>query len=97
MAILDDVKIRLRISHSKLDSDLSATIEAARHELVRVGVYAEAASSDTDPLIVEAIKTYCQYGFTDDMKEKDGYWNSWTTQVDGLRKSAKYKKVPDAE
>lgn len=97
MALLDDVKKRLRISHSKLDSDLLATIEAARHELVRVGVETEKAASDSDPLIVEAIKTYCQHGFTDDVKEKEGYWNSWVTQVDGLRKSIIYSRHYDAE
>ena len=97
MAILDDVKQRLRISHNKLNDDLTATIAAARAELVRVGVDSTMAASDSDPLIVEAVKTYCQYGFTDDDKAREGYWNSWVTRVDGLRKSMGYMRNNDAE
>lgn len=96
MALIDDVKKRLRISHSKLDDDLAATIDAARSELSRVGVDLDVVN-DSDPLVIEAIKTYCQHGFTDDMKEKEGYWNSWVTQVDGLRKSKGYMRSRDAE
>jgi len=97
MAFIDDIKQRLRISHNKLNDDLTATVAAARAELVRVGVDSTLAASESDPLIVEAIKTYCQYGFTDDEKAREGYWNSWVTQVDGLRKSSGYMRDRDAE
>lgn len=97
MAFIDDVKQRLRISHNKLDGDLTAVVSAARAELIRVGVDATLAASESDPLIVEAVKTYCQYNFTDDDKARDGYFSSWVTQVDGLRKSAGYMRDPDAE
>ena len=96
MALINDVKTRLRISHDKLDGDLEQAIAAARSELARVGVDVD-ATLDSDPLIVEAIKTYCQHGFTDDVKEKEGYWKSWETQVDGLRKSRTYMRSRDAE
>ena len=97
MAFIDDVKARLRISHTKLDGDLADTIAAARAELVRIGVDPTLATSESDPLIVEAVKTYCQHGFTDDEKAREDYWSSWVTQVDGLRKSEMYKRSDDAE
>lgn len=89
---LDDVKVALRITHTKLDADLTAKIAAARDELVRLGVAEWRAASADDPLIVEAIKTYCQHKYTDDEKAQEGYWNSWVTQVDALRKSSNYMK-----
>jgi len=95
MAFLDDVKTALRITHNKLNSDLTNKIAAARAELIRIGVDSTVAASESDPLVVEAVKTYCQYQYTDDEKAKDGYWDSWVTQADALRKSAGYKA--DAE
>ncbi len=98
MAFLDDVKTALRITHNKLNDDLTAKIQAAREELIRIGVDETKAASETDPLIVEAVKTYVQYKYTDDEKAQEGYWNSWVTQVDGLRKSTGYmRSESDAE
>lgn len=97
MALIDDVKKRLRISHDKLDSDLTAAISAARSEMVRIGIKPSAANGE-DPLVEEAIKTYVQYKFSSDDKAVEGYFKSWETQVDGLRKSSGYRKAaPNAE
>lgn len=89
---LDSVKVVLRITHTKLDDDLTAKIQAAQAELIRLGVDSSKANALTDPLIVEAVKTYMQYLYTDDDKAKENYYNSWVTQVDGLRKSTGYMK-----
>ena len=36
--------------------------------------------------------------YTDDEKAQEGYWNSWVTQVDALRKSTGYmRSESDAE
>lgn len=89
---LDDVKQRLRVTHNKLDADFTAQISAARDELERVGVDSTTASSESDPLITEAVKTYVQYKNAPDPKEADGFWMSWITQVDGIRKSRTYRR-----
>ena len=92
MAILDDVKLALRITHTKLDDDLSAKIEAAKNELVALGVEPSVVESENDPLVLEAIKTYMQYKYTRDDKEMENYYNSWVVQVDKLRKTKGYKR-----
>ncbi len=92
MAFLDDVKERLRITHNKLDGDISAQISAAQDELVRIGVDSTLAASEADPLVVEAVKTYVQYKNAPDPKEADNLWSSWITQADGIRKAATYRR-----
>lgn len=92
MSIIDQIKTALRISHNKLDSELEARISAARAEMVRVGVEEAIANDDDDPLVLDAVKTYCQYAFTDDEKKREGFYNSWVCQIDGLRKSRSYRR-----
>ena len=89
MALIDDAKIAIRISHTKLDTEVQANIDTAKAEMKRAGILA-AAVVDTDPLIAEAIKTYCKYVFASDMKQKEGFFESWQYQIDCLRKSTGY-------
>lgn len=89
MAILDDVKLALRISHSVLNTEITAQIAYAKAEMERVGIDPDAID-DTDPLILEAIKTYCKYNLAAEDK-KDGYFTSWQYQLDCLRRSTRYK------
>jgi hypothetical protein len=60
MALLEQCKIALRLSHSELDTEVQELIDAAKLELQLVGVI---NFKDTDPLIVQAIKTYCKAHF----------------------------------
>lgn len=87
----DNVKTALRISHAKLDSEILETIEVAKTEMVRVGIKQEMVDTP-DALIREAIKTYCKHSFAYDPAIREGFWNSWLYQIDGLRKSTKYAK-----
>lgn len=89
MALLDEVKLAMRISHTRLDSDIEDTIETSRLEMIRTGVFPDVAYSD-DPLIKSAIKTYCRMTYASDEKMMDGYRKSWLYQVDSLRKSGGY-------
>lgn len=92
MAFIDDVKERLRITHNKLDGDISAQIAAAQNELARIGVDSSLAASEDDPLVTEAVKTYVQYKNAPDPKDADNLWNSWITQADGIRKARPYRR-----
>lgn len=89
--ILDEVKKVLRITHTKLDTDITDKIAAARAEMTRVGILEEKANATDDYLINEAIKTYIQQKYAKDEKEAENYYNSWVTQVDGMRKSSGYR------
>lgn len=90
--MLAEVKKALRISHSLLDSEIERLIATAKAELERVGVNSENISED-NPLIQEAIVTYCQYRFTDDEKKVEMFYKSWQTQIDGLRKTQAFREA----
>lgn len=63
MDTLTKIKQGLRISHSKLDADIQADIDACLADLKLVGVvYAD----ETDPLIFNAIKLWCRFLYTDE-------------------------------
>lgn len=87
MTMLEKVKTALRISHTKLDSDITESIATARAEMVRAGVDSTVAES-TNTLVESAIKTYCQYLYANDTKMAEGYFKSWEYQLDNIRKSS---------
>ena len=89
--MLEAVKETLRITHTKLDDSIQDTINTARAELIRLGILASKAEDDNDPLIRDAIKTFCQMKYTGDVKKQEMFYKSWEVQVDGLRKSRMYK------
>lgn len=89
MAYIDDVRTALRISHTKLDTEIQAAIDTAKAEMERAGVVADAID-DTDAMISAAIKTYCKFIFASDMNMRDGFFKSWEYQLDCLRKSTGY-------
>lgn len=63
MTTLEKIKLAIRISHSKLDEDIQADIDACKADLKLVGViYAD----ESDPLIFNAIKLWCRSLYTDD-------------------------------
>lgn len=57
------IKVALRISHSKLDEDILADIEACVADLKVCGII---HPDESDPLIFNAIKLYCRSLYTDD-------------------------------
>ena len=92
--MLNEVKLALRISHNKLESEIQSTIDAAKAEMVRAGVV-ETSIVETDPLIADAIKTYCKYSFASDVKVREGFFESWQYQLENIRKSEGYGWVSD--
>ena len=89
MAALDQVKLALRISHTKLDTEIQDAIDTAKKEMERAGIL-PAKILETDVLVLDAIKTYCKYSFASDSDMREGYFASWTYQLDCLRKSEGY-------
>lgn len=63
MTTLEKIKQSLRTSHSKLDADIQADIDACRADLQLVGVKYK---GEEDPLIFNAIKLWCRSLYTDD-------------------------------
>ena len=63
MTTLEKIKLAIRRSHSKLNEDLQADIDACLADLRVVGIV---HAGEEDPLILNAIKLYCRSTNTDD-------------------------------
>lgn len=70
MTTLEKIKQALRTSHSKLDEDIQADIEACMADLRLAGVKYK---GEDDPLIYNAIKLYCRSIYTDDTAKGAAY------------------------
>jgi uncharacterized phage protein (predicted DNA packaging) len=89
MALLDDIKLFLRISHNLLDNEIQTVIASAREELKRAGVKAAIAESQdagTKELVEQAIKTYAKAYYAEP-KDAEQYNESFKYQLDNLRKT----------
>lgn len=91
MALLEQMKVALRVKNAQFDDEITSVINAARAELVRAGVSAERANDESDDLITSAIRTYVLATYSTDTKLTDGYQLSFESQKENLRKSAGYR------
>ena len=76
MAILDDVKSRLRVSHNKSDAEIQSLINSAEIDLGIAGVE---VPSPVDDNVLTAIVAYCKFMFGN-MDPSDA--NRWKTIYD---------------
>ena len=86
MAILEDVKARLRVSNNSYDAEITSLIKAAEIDLGIAGV----VIPDTiDALVTKAIITYCKmsFGLPEDY---DRLKRSYDEQKAQLRTASKY-------
>ena len=84
---LGKVKAFIRISHSKLDVDITDSIEAGLADLQAHGVIYK---DDTDPLILNAVKLYCKSLYTDDAARAAEYLSRYTALRDSLKTAEGY-------
>lgn len=59
MAILDDARTAVRITHTSLDDELNGYISACKADLARAGISSEITESD--PLVHQAIILYVRW------------------------------------
>lgn len=99
MALLDDVKLALRISHDLLNNEIQQVITSAQQEMIRAGVMPSVVSmeaEDTPTELVEtAIKTYAMEYYTRDVNEAKRYAESFQYQCDSLRKTYPAEVIVD--
>lgn len=74
--MLEKIKLALRIDDNYLDSEIQDTIDAAKADLKLSGIL-ENKISETDQLIIRAIKTFCKAEFSTDDKEAERYRDSY--------------------
>lgn len=64
--LLDDVKVALRVSSSKMDAEVQMLIDAAVADMKRIGVNPDLLEPETmDPICKSAVTMYCKgmFGF----------------------------------
>jgi len=92
MALLDDVKLALRISSSAFDSEVQDLIDAAKSDLQLSGVHPD-RMEENDPLIKRAIITYCKAHFGYDNPEAERFQQSYDMLKAHLTLSQEYTVV----
>jgi len=89
--LLDDIRLITRTSTTALDSELSMLIEAAKADMIRVGVREELVNpdddADIDPLVKQAIACYCKANFGYDNSEARRFNQSYRQTVCDLMNS----------
>ena len=89
MALLDDVKLALRISSSAFDSEVQDLIDAANADLQLSGVHPNRLD-EGDPLIRRAIITYAKANFGYDNPEAERFQRSYDMLKAHLTLSQEY-------
>ena len=84
---LNKVKAFIRISHSKLDGDITDSIDACLADLRTHGIIHK---DDTDPLILNAVKLYCKSLYTDDTAKAAEYLSRYNALRDSLKVAKGY-------
>nr|DAY67637.1 MAG TPA: head to tail adaptor [Caudoviricetes sp.] len=72
--MLEKIKSSLRVKSTKLDVEIQDLIEAAKLDLKISGV---TKINEADPLIIQAVKTYCKANFGLDNKDSEKYQKSY--------------------
>src|SRR5690606_35449581 len=94
MALLDDIKVAMRITTDVFDGELHDLIAAAQSDLKLSGVDPTKAEDDTDPLIKRAITTYVKANFGYDNPEAERFQQSYDMLKAHLTLSAEYTQAP---
>ena len=79
--MLEKIKLSMRVTHDKLDYDISANIDACLCDLTRVGVVT--AGKENDPLIVKSAELYCKWQYNYD-GSADRYERAYVALRDSL-------------
>jgi hypothetical protein len=89
---LTKIKQAIRRTHSKLDEDLQADIDACIADLRSVGiVYAD----ETDPLIYNAIKLWCRSLDADDVAKAAEFMRRYEALKGSLMMAEGYGRAPE--
>lgn len=91
--LIDSVKTTLRISHSKLDDDISQHILACLDDMKRLGISIPDDVEDVAdiPLLFSAVKIYCMAQF-DFLNKGEQYKKGYESLRDSLSLSGSYRE-----
>lgn len=91
---LNKIKLALRISHTKLDEDIQADIDACLADLTACGII---EPDETEPLIYNAIKLYCRSLYTEDTAKAAEWLRRYNELKSCLMMAEGYGRVEDSE
>mgnify|MGYP001367902315 CR=1 FL=1 len=94
MALLDDVKLALRISNTAFDAEITDLIAAAKADL-RISGVDPLKILDTDPLIKRAVITYAKANFGFDNPDADRLRQAYDMLKAHLTLSTEYTPASD--
>lgn len=94
MALLDFIKMHLRISSTDFDEEVDGLINAAISDLSLSGV---GNLDEDDPLIKRAIATYCKAHFGYDNPDAERFQQAYDMLKTHLSLSSDYQEVVDDE
>jgi hypothetical protein len=87
---VEEMRSRLRITHTDLDTEIGADISSCLDELTRVGVSAT-PTEDTVNLINKAAELYCKWQF-DFQGRGEQYQKHYVELKDALSLTEKYRE-----
>ena len=92
MAILINVKTRLRIAstNTSFDTDITALIEEAKSDMTSVGI---TILDDTDPNVISAVVSYCRAYFDLESPNMERWQKVYESKRDGLSLDGDYHVV----
>lgn len=74
--MLEKIRKDLRINNSEYDDEIKDLISACKQDLMLSGV-SSSRISDNDPLIIQAVKTYCKAHFGYDNPDSEKFKESY--------------------
>lgn len=91
MALFDDIKTVLRVKSNALDSEVSMLIDAAKADMIRVGIREALVSPDDEadlhPMVKQAIACYAKANFGYDNNEASRFARAYRQTVTDLMNS----------
>ena len=93
MALIDDIKQSLRVSNSAYDSEIQDLIDACKSDLRLAGIFFVDGTEETDPLLKQAIRTYCKATFGYDNPDAERFHDSYIMLKQHLALSGDYHAV----
>lgn len=95
MALLDDMRVRVRVLSDKTDSEIQDMIDAALRNMRRVGIREELLQEETmDPMVRDAVALYCKANYGFDNSDGDRFWNRFQWQLAEMVNSSMNETYP---
>lgn len=91
MLSAEEIRKKMRISHSHMDADIGSNMEAARLDMIRVGISAQKDDALTD----KAVELYCKAQF-DYLGKGEQFRENYERLRDAMSMASEYRGDADA-